>query len=64
MSKTYHVYIVTNNSRTLYVGVTSDLEKRVYEHTREARPGFTARYNVDQLVYDESTSDVHAALAR
>ena len=64
MNKTYYVYIVTNDSRMLYVGVTSDLEKRVSEHKHKARPGFTARYNVDQLVYYESTFDVHAALAR
>ena len=64
MNKTYHVYIVTNDSRTLYVGVTSDLGMRVSEHKHKVRPGFTARYNVDQLVYYESASDVHAALAR
>ena len=64
MNKTYYIYIVTNDSRTLYIGVTSDLEKRVAKHKLKTRAGFTARYNVDQLVYFESTNDVHAAIAR
>jgi len=60
----YYVYILTNHSRTLYVGVTSDLEKRVLEHKQRLVPGFTARYNIDRLVYHEATSDVRAAIAR
>ena len=62
----YHVYIMTNNSGTLYVGMTNDLRRRVREH-RAARDdlSFTARYRVTRLVYYEPVSgDVYAALAR
>ena len=55
---------MTNRSRTLYTGVTNDLERRVYEHKQKFIPGFTAKYNISQLVYFEATQDVHAALAR
>lgn len=48
----------------MYVGVTSDLERRIFEHKNKMIEGFTARYNVDKLVYFEQTSDVHAALNR
>ena len=60
----YHVYIMTNSSRTLYVGVTGDLHRRVYEHKRKLVPGFIGRYNITELVYFEATSDARAAIAR
>ncbi len=60
----YYVYIMTNNSGTLYTGVTNDLVRRVYEHKHKLVPGFTRRYNISRLVYFESTSDVQAALTR
>ncbi|MBA3732398.1 MAG: GIY-YIG nuclease family protein, partial [Gammaproteobacteria bacterium] len=41
----YYVYILTNNSRTLYTGVTNDLMRRIYEHRQKMVSGFTARYN-------------------
>jgi putative endonuclease len=62
--KQYYVYIATNRSRTLYVGVTNDLQRRVYQHKHKLIPGFTARYNINQLVYFETTSDVKSAIAR
>ncbi len=62
--RSYFVYIMANRSRTLYVGVTNDLEKRVAEHKARATPGFTARYNVTRLVYYEDTNDVWSALER
>ncbi len=62
--KQYYVYIMTNKSRTLYTGVTNDLERRVYEHKEKLVPGFTAKYNVTQLVYFEVTQDVRGAIAR
>jgi putative endonuclease len=63
--KNYFVYLLTNkNHRVMYVGVTSDLERRIFEHKNKMIEGFTARYNVDKLVYFEQTSDVHAALNR
>ncbi len=61
---TYYVYIMTNNSRTLYTGVTNDLIRRVYEHKNKLVPGFTQKYNLDRLVYYVSTGDVRAALQR
>ena len=60
----YYVYILTNSARTLYVGVTNDLERRMYEHKHKLVPGFTSKYNVTWLAYYEQTSDVHSALAR
>ena len=60
----YWVYILTNDSRTLYVGVTNNLAKRVYEHREKLIDGFTKRYNIAQLVCYEETNDVKAAIAR
>jgi len=60
----YYVYIMTNESRTLYTGVTNDLTRRVYEHKHKLVPGFTSKYNITQLVYFETTSDIRAAIAR
>ena len=62
--KQYYVYILASRSRNLYVGVTNDLERRVYEHKRKLVPGFTTRYNIDRLVYFEATEDVQSAIAR
>jgi len=64
MSKEYYVYIMTNKSRTLYTGVTNNLMRRVYEHKNKLVEGFTSKYNIQFLVYYESTNDVHVALAR
>ena len=64
MSKEYYVYIMTNKSKTLYIGVTSNLMRRVHEHKEKLIEGFTSKYNIHILVYYESTSNVHAALAR
>ena len=63
---TYYVYILTNKSKNvLYTGVTGDLVQRIYEHKRHLdKESFTAKYNVDRLVYFEETSDVKAALER
>ena len=60
----YYVYMMTNTSRTLYTGVTNNLARRVAEHQRKAIPGFTSRYNINRLVWYESTSDVGSAIAR
>ncbi len=54
---------MTNRSKTLYTGVTNDLERRVYEHKHGLVPGFTSRYRIDKLVYFESTSDIYEAIA-
>jgi len=61
VKKQWYVYILTNNSSTLYVGVTNDLERRVYEHKQKLMPGFTGRYNISQLVhYEVYDSPIHA----
>ena len=60
----YYVYIMTNRSRTLYVGVTGNLQRRVYQHKHKLVPGFTSRYNIDRLVYFERFLDVRLAIAR
>ena len=60
----YYVYIMSSHTKTFYVGVTSDLERRAFEHRYRIVPGFTSKYNVRRLVYFESTSDVRVALQR
>ena len=60
----YYVYIMTNRSQTLYTGVTSKIEKRVYEHKHGLTAGFTSKYKVDRLVYFERFSQIRSAIAR
>jgi putative endonuclease len=60
----YWVYIATNGSKTLYTGVTNDLQRRMHEHRSSLIPGFTSTYRIDRLVYFETTSDVRAAITR
>ena len=60
----YYVYIITNKSRTLYTGITNNLERRVYEHKNKLIEGFTKKYNITKLVYYEISNDVEAAIAR
>ena len=62
--KQYYVYIMTNKSKTLYTGVTSDLIKRVYLHKNHLINGFTKKYNITKLVYYEITNDVNTAIKR
>jgi putative endonuclease len=62
--RAYFVYVMSSLSRTLYTGVTNDLERRVAEH-RQGKPGsFTARYNVTRLVYVECFDYIRDAIAR
>ena len=60
--KSYYVYIMSSPSRTLYTGVTNDLERRVNEHKSGAFDSFTKRYRVDQLVYFQETKRGNAPL--
>lgn len=63
--RAYYVYLLTSqNNRVMYVGVTNDLKRRVYEHKSNLIKGFTKKYNVNKLVYYEQTDDVFAALNR
>ena len=60
----YYVDIITNQSGTLYTGITNNVARRVHEHKHKLVGGFTSKYNITQLVYYEETNDVQAALAR
>ena len=60
----YHVYILASADGVLYTGVTNHLERRVIEHRRKLRPGFTAEYDVKRLVYFEPFGDVRSAIER
>ena len=63
--KTYYVYILANKrNRTLYIGITNDLVRRISEHKSGMIEGFTKKYSIDKLVYYESTTDVNEAIAR
>jgi putative endonuclease len=64
MPKTYFVYILSSLSRRLYIGITSDLRRRLWQHRTGSIPGFTSRYRINRLVHFEETSDAHAAIAR
>lgn len=54
MLKQYYVYIVSNKSFTLYVGITNDITRRTYEHKNKLIKGFTSKYNIDKLIYYET----------
>jgi len=65
MDRNYCVYVLTNRvGSVLYIGVTNDLQRRLWEHKTHALPGFTERYQVNRLVYYESTTNISAALER
>ena len=59
-----YVYIMASRSRTLYIGVTSKIERRVFEHKYKLLAGFTARYNITRLVYIEQAPTISDAIAR
>ena len=63
--KTYYVYIISNqNNSVLYIGVTNNLIRRVYEHKNKLIEGFTKRYNLNKLVYFEWVENIDAAISR
>jgi putative endonuclease len=62
--KTYSVYIMGSLSGTLYIGITSNLHKRAFQHKFHKIEGFTDKYQVERLLYWESFDDVHRAIAR
>jgi putative endonuclease len=64
MSRTYYVYILPSKSGRLYMGMTNDLSRRMWEHKNRVVEGFTKQYNIDRLVYFEETSDVRSAIER
>ncbi len=66
MSKTYHVYLMTNFTNTvIYIGVTNNLMRRVFEHKHKANPySFSAQHSLKKLVYYEEFDDIGYAIAR
>ena len=61
----YWIYILTNKrNTTFYIGVTGNLEKRIWEHQNKTISGFSSKYNLDKLVYFEETNDVGSAINR
>ena len=62
--KEYYVYILANKSGLLYTGVTNNLEQRLFQHKNKLNKGFTKKYNINRLVYFETTDDVTVAIAR
>ena len=65
MDKQFYVYILTNKYNTiLYIGVTNNLKRRVYEHKNKLVEGFTKKYNINKLVYYEVFEDAYNAISR
>ena len=65
MEKNYYVYILTNKyNKVLYIGVTNNLIRRIYEHKEKLVEGFTKKYNLSKLVYYEIFNDVNLAISR
>jgi putative endonuclease len=65
MNNQYYVYILTNKTnKVLYIGVTNDLERRMYEHKNKLVEGFSQKYNLNKLVYYEVTNDINSAIIR
>lgn len=63
--KEYYVYILSNKyNGTLYIGVTSDIIKRIWQHKQKIIKGFTSKYDIDKLVYFEQFNDVNLAISR
>jgi len=60
----YFVYLMASPTGTLYVGMTNNLERRVFEHKNGIIEGFTKKYGCTKLIYFEETNDVYAAISR
>ncbi len=64
VQRPYWVYLMTNRSGTLYIGMTNNLERRVWEHRHSVVEGFTSKYRITRLVLAEPFSEVRDAIAR
>ncbi|MEO8032650.1 MAG: GIY-YIG nuclease family protein [Gemmatimonadota bacterium] len=63
-SETFHIYILANRTRVLYIGLSRNLPRRIYQHRHGPVPGFSRRYNIKRLVYFEETGSARSATAR
>ncbi|TCP24664.1 putative endonuclease [Tenacibaculum skagerrakense] len=64
MKKSYVYFITNKNNSVIYIGVTTNLKKRVYEHKTKTRKGFTSKYNCEKLVYFEEYNSIKEAIIR
>ena len=65
MHHNYFIYIITNKTnKVVYIGVTSDLRRRIYEHRNKLFPGFSSKYNLNKLVYYEHFQNIDDAIVR
>ncbi len=64
MNRTYFVYIIASESGTLYIGMTNDLDRRLWEHRTGAYEGFSKKYGCKKLIYFETASEAVSAIAR
>ncbi len=62
--KDYYVYILSNKSKTLYIRVTNNLVRRMYEHKHKLVDGFSKKYNLTKLVYFEKSNRIETAIGR
>jgi putative endonuclease len=62
--KQYYVYILANEGKMLYTGVTNDLMRRIFEHKNHLIEGYTKKYKITRLVYYDQTNDIYAAITR
>lgn len=63
-AKTFYVYIMSNEQRTIYIGMTNDLERRTWDHKQRRVQGFSSRYRINKLVYVENFESAQEAIAR
>jgi len=64
MKKSYVYFMTNKNNTVIYIGITSNLIKRVYQHKTKSHKGFTNKYNCDKLVYFEEFEDINQAIIR
>jgi putative endonuclease len=64
MANTYYIYLLSNISKIIYIGVANNLERKVFEHKSMRRDGFTKKYNLHMLVYYDETDDIGRAIER
>ena len=64
VKRIFYVYVLSNISKMLYIGVTNNLERRILEHKNKLIPGFSQKYNLQRLIYFEPFGDIRDAIVR